>query len=85
MSGLAGVGVELLLFWDVPGRARAALVSALAGSLLLTHRRNNDSSKRRWTIAALAGGGLLALGSVRVWFSGTLILPRLVDEPGSWA
>lgn len=45
MSGLAGIGVELLLFWDVPGRARAALVSALAGSLLLGQRRNNEQQQ----------------------------------------
>ena len=45
MSGLAGIGVELLLFWDVPGRARAALVSALAGSLLLGQRRKNEQQQ----------------------------------------
>ena len=32
MGSLAGIGVQVLLFWDVPAVLRAALVAALAGS-----------------------------------------------------
>jgi hypothetical protein len=36
MAGVAGVAVELLMFWDIPPRARGTLVAALAGSALLS-------------------------------------------------
>jgi hypothetical protein len=83
MSGLAGVSVELLLFWEFRVAPEPLWSVPWPAHFCLRIGGNDDSSKRRWTSAALAGGGLLALGSVRVWFSGTLILPRLVDEPGN--
>jgi hypothetical protein len=39
MSSLAGMGVELLLFWDVPVRLRTGLVTALVCSPFIDHRR----------------------------------------------
>jgi hypothetical protein len=38
IGGLAGVGVQVLLFWDVPAGFRAVLTAALAGSPLLLLR-----------------------------------------------